>query len=58
MSALDLIIKWAINDLPAWQSDAVRRILTQDKLTESDEEEILGMLKKVCGLDDPNAIRC
>jgi len=53
MSALEQIIKWAQNDLTDWQSDAVRRLLTQDKLTDSDKAEILAMLKEGHGLGDP-----
>lgn len=46
MSALDLIIEWAAKDLSDWQSDAVRRLLTQDSLTEKDKEEIFNILKR------------
>lgn len=46
MSALDLIIEWSANDLPPWESDAVRRILTQEELTDDDKDEIFNMLKK------------
>lgn len=53
MSALEQIIKWAQNDLTDWQSDAVRRLLTQDKLTDSDKAEILAMLKEEHSLADP-----
>ncbi|MDD4729272.1 MAG: hypothetical protein PHN55_11055, partial [Dysgonamonadaceae bacterium] len=52
MSALEAIIKWGINEIPDWQSDAVRRILTQDSLTEDDEEEIFNILKSKYGLGD------
>lgn len=47
MTALESIIKWAEEDLTAWQSDAVRRILTQERLTEQDEVDLLRLLKKV-----------
>ena len=42
MSALESIIKWGINEIPDWQSDAVRRILTQESLAEDDEQELRG----------------
>ncbi|MFZ2149334.1 MAG: hypothetical protein WAV28_19150, partial [Sedimentisphaerales bacterium] len=45
MSVLDEIAKWGSTELPAWQSDAVRRLLTQDSLSATDEEELLLMLK-------------
>ena len=38
--------------MPAWQSDAVRRLLTQDVLTEDDKTELFGMLKTSYGLVD------
>ena len=52
MSALERIIKWAQNDLADWQSDAVRRLLTQDRLVDSDKAEILAMLKEGHGPGD------
>ena len=45
MALLDEIAKWASTELPAWQSDAVRRLLTQDSLSATDEQELLLMLK-------------
>lgn len=39
MSTLDLIIKWAQEDLLDWQSDAVRRMLTQEELTKEDKRD-------------------
>jgi hypothetical protein len=44
-SALELIIEWTKKDLHEWQSDAVRRLLTQNKITSTDEKEILKLLK-------------
>lgn len=43
MSAREQIIKCAQNDLTDWQSDAVRLLLAQDKLTDSDKAEVLAM---------------
>ena len=54
MSALDDVIKWAEQDIPKWQSDAVRRFLSQDELKDEDICEILAMLKESHGLIDPN----
>lgn len=52
VSAIESIVKWAMDSLPNWQSDAVRRILTQDEITQSDEYEIINMIKKIHGLVD------
>lgn len=53
MSTLESIFQWVQDDLTEWQSDAVRRLLTQDELTNSDKAEILTMLKERHGLRDP-----
>jgi len=53
MSMLKSIVEWAENDLLPWQSDAVRRLLTQEKLTEADKTEIFTMLKERHGIIDP-----
>lgn len=45
MTALDSIIAWAESDLPDWQSDAVRRLLVKDALSNDDRQDILSMLK-------------
>lgn len=50
MSALESIIAWAESDLPEWQSDAVRRLLVQDTLTNDDRQDLLSMLKSIHGL--------
>jgi len=52
MSALDSIVKWAEEDLLEWQSDAVRRLLLQEKLSEEDKDELLRMLKERHGIMD------
>jgi len=46
LALLDSIIDWARNDLPDWQADAVRRLLTQETLGERDKDELLHILKK------------
>jgi energy-coupling factor transporter ATP-binding protein EcfA2 len=53
MGVLSKIAKWA-KGLPDWQSDAVRRILVKGDLTESDRNELLAILKKTKGIEDPN----
>jgi len=53
MSVLSQIAEWA-KGLPDWQSDAVRRILVKGDLTESDRKELLAILKKTKGIEDPN----
>lgn len=50
MTALESIVDWAESDLPEWQSDAVRRLLVQDALTDEDRFEILAMVKALHGL--------
>jgi hypothetical protein len=52
MSMLQSIVEWAETDLLPWQSDTVRRLLTQDNLTETDKAEILAMVKKRQGIID------
>ncbi|MHC4475012.1 MAG: AAA family ATPase [Planctomycetota bacterium] len=51
MAVLDEIISMA-EELPPWQSDAARRLLTQAGLTDADKEELLGILKASHGLAD------
>lgn len=50
MTALNSIIAWAESDLQKWQSDAVRRLLVQDTLTDDDRHELLLMLKALYNL--------
>jgi energy-coupling factor transporter ATP-binding protein EcfA2 len=52
MSALDSIIKWGEEDLLAWQSDAIRRLLLQEELSEADRDELLRMIKERHGIKD------
>jgi energy-coupling factor transporter ATP-binding protein EcfA2 len=49
MTVLDAVIEFA-RELPGWQADAVRRLLTQDALSEKDKGELLSMLKAQHGL--------
>lgn len=48
-SAIEQIIKWA-QSLPAWQADAVRRLLEQGELTAADRAELYEMLKVSAGI--------
>ena len=50
MSAVRQIVAWANEELPPWQRDAVRRLLTSDKLTDEDRKELLTMAKAAAGL--------
>lgn len=56
MSILNAITQWAVN-LSDWESDAVRRLLTKNKLTDEDELELLNMLKNNCGLLTNEAVK-
>ena len=56
MIAIEAIIDWAQNELPDWQSDAVRRILSQDELNDDDKLEILSILKKKYDLVESDQI--
>lgn len=52
MTTLERILEWS-KDLPDWQRDAVRRLLTQETLTDRDDADVLAMLKEAEGLVDP-----
>jgi hypothetical protein len=45
MAFIDSVIHWAQKELPPWQGDAVRRLLTQDALADIDKDELLMQLK-------------
>ena len=49
MNAFQEVVRWAIR-LPPWQSDAVRRLFSQNHLSAQDTEEILLMLKEAHGI--------
>jgi len=51
VSALDQVIEWAEKEIPDWQSDAVRRILSKGNVTRTDFDEILLMIKAAHGID-------
>jgi energy-coupling factor transporter ATP-binding protein EcfA2 len=52
MNVLQELANWA-KTLPPWQSDAVRRLFTQDELSVDDEAELYAMLLAAHGLTDP-----
>lgn len=54
MNIVQEIANWA-KSLPPWQSDAVRRIFTQDRLSTDDETQIFAMLLAAHGLSDGDA---
>lgn len=52
MSTLTEVLRWA-SSLPAWQSDAVRRLSSGSPLTPRDYEDLLALLKSEHGIADP-----
>jgi len=52
MGVLAEIGKWT-EGLPDWQSDAVRRIFVKGNLANGDQKELLAILKKSKGIEDP-----
>ncbi|PZS83734.1 ATPase [Stenotrophomonas maltophilia] len=52
MSILREILIWT-QALPAWQSDAVARLLTKRTLTAQDHDDLLALLKLAHGIPDP-----
>ena len=54
MATIDDVMSWA-NSLPAWQSDAVRRLLTagEQLLSDQDYSEILALAKADLKLAPP-----
>ena len=50
MSIIDNIISWTNHELPDWQKEAVRRLLTQDSLISEDHEQLYKLFKKGYGL--------
>ncbi len=51
MSLIEAIVEWG-KSLPDWQSDAVRRLLTQDNISEEEVEEFTIFLKCKNGILD------
>lgn len=54
MALLQEILKWT-GTLPAWQSDAVARLLARQTLTPDDEADLFALLKAAHGIPDPKA---
>lgn len=52
MSILQEILVWT-QGLPAWQSDAVSRLLAKQTLTPQDYEDVYALLKLAHGIPDP-----
>ncbi|MGV4181083.1 AAA family ATPase [Citrobacter braakii] len=52
MSILQEILTWT-QGLPAWQSDAVSRLLVKQTLTQQDHEDLYALLKLNFGIPDP-----
>ena len=52
MTTLKRILEWS-KGLADWQRDAVRRLLTQESLTDKDVSEVLAILKETEGVVDP-----
>lgn len=52
MSILQEIVAWA-QGLPAWQSDAVARLLAKQTLSAGDVEDLFALLKLEHGIPDP-----
>ena len=52
MSILKEILKWT-QDIPAWQSDAVARLLVKQTLTTKDISDLFALVKSEQGIPDP-----
>ncbi|WP_133648517.1 AAA family ATPase [Paraburkholderia flava] len=52
MSILQELLAWT-QGLPAWQSDAVARLLAKQTLTADDQDDLFALLKLAHGISDP-----
>lgn len=52
MSLLQEILNWS-QSLPAWQSDAVARLLAKQTLSAEDQDDLFALLKTANGIQDP-----
>jgi len=52
LSLLQEILNWS-QGLPAWQSDAVARVLAKQTLTAEDQDDLFALLKAANGIPDP-----
>lgn len=52
MSLLQEILNWS-QSIPAWQSDAVARLLSKQTLTAEDQDDLFALLKSAHGIPDP-----
>ena len=53
MTLLQEILSWS-QSLPAWQSDAVARLLAKQTLTADDRDDLFALLKTAYGISDPD----
>jgi energy-coupling factor transporter ATP-binding protein EcfA2 len=53
MPILREILQWSTG-LPAWQSDAISRLFTNESLSEADLNDLFALLKEEHGIPDPN----
>lgn len=51
-SAIEKIVEWVLGGKPSWMQDAVRRLIENNDLSDSDINELLGMCKDAHGLID------
>src|SRR5690625_7464127 len=51
LSLLQEILNWS-QGLPAWQSDAVARVLAKQTLTAEDQDDLFALLKAANGIPD------
>jgi energy-coupling factor transporter ATP-binding protein EcfA2 len=56
LTLLQEILSWS-QTLPAWQSDAVARLLAKQALTAEDQDDLFALLKSAHGIADPNGRR-
>ncbi|MBV1712690.1 MAG: AAA family ATPase [Desulfomicrobium sp.] len=53
LTLLQEILTWSQN-IPAWQSDAVARLLAKQDLTSEDRDDLFALVKSAHGITDPN----
>ena len=52
MTVLSEILVWS-RGIPAWQSDAVARLLAKEAMTADDVDDLFALLKAAHGIPDP-----
>ena len=53
MGAVEDILRWSGDKLPAWRQDALRRLAGASNLTEADYDELLALVKDKVGFSLP-----